>query len=279
MTTTKAAAHRSAFRAHHQRPEMVTSKLFGLLIDEWIELNSDPQAQQTISRLTKIEPTLSGHTRPCDIVDAIDEAPNPRKEEMFAALLRLFQSGHQLAGRILLQQMLPRIGKLTNAEPKTAWTWAEDRRHIAVAEFWGLAGTINLNRYQNHLIGNLNWQLTHILANGKTSRERSIDSIPCGSAEDICAATQLTTDATLPQAAGNSNHYTLEEILTWAVKRQTITTEDANLLTHIYIDGHDANQAATQFGISHALARKRCSRALKRIAADVQAQPAALAIA
>ena len=138
MTSTLNAP-RSAFRAHHARPAQVASPLFSQLIDEWIGLN---QTRSTISELDRwavLEPVLAGYSWPADIVDAIDAAENTVKDTMLLALLRLAQTGHQLAGRILLQQMLPSIGKLTKtspSQPNSDNRWAEDRRHIAVASLF-----------------------------------------------------------------------------------------------------------------------------------------------
>lgn len=124
----------------------VASQLFGQLIDERIGLNQTRSTAAELERWAGLEPILAGYTWPADIVDAIDAAQNTAKDAMLLALLRPAQSGHQLAGRVLLQQMLPSIGKLTTtspSQPTTDLRWAGDRHHIAVAEFWDLISTLN----------------------------------------------------------------------------------------------------------------------------------------
>jgi len=39
-----------------------------------------------------------------NLVDAIDAAPRLREDEMLLALIRLAQTGHQLAGRVVLRR-------------------------------------------------------------------------------------------------------------------------------------------------------------------------------
>lgn len=263
MTSTLNAP-RSAFRAHHARPAHVASPLFSQLIDEWIGLN---QTRSTISELDRwavLEPVLAGYSWPADIVDAIDAAENTVKDTMLLALLRLAQTGHQLAGRILLQQMLPSIGKLTKtspSQPSTDNRWAEDRRHIAVAEFWDLISNLNLDHHDHGIATTLHMRMVSRIF----GRRRPHHTFPVGDADDVW--TRAAAFGPLDHA--EPEHPTLAEVLQWGVRTQVITANDAALLTHIYIGEHTAVEAAASFGLSHAQTRQRCSRATRRLAAAV----------
>ncbi len=120
----------SAFRYHHQMPGKVSSPLFHQLISEWITLNSTTSASNTVTRWATSEPLLEGFHHPHEIVDAIDSAQADQKDAYFLALLRLTQQGQALAGRILLQLMLPKLGRiaLRMAARDADTLWGEDRR-------------------------------------------------------------------------------------------------------------------------------------------------------
>lgn len=271
MTNRTAAGHRpSAFREHHARTKPVASKLFQLLIDEWIDLNADPHTQQALGRLARLEPVLADKPRPCDVVDAIDAADDDAKAEMVTALLRLVQAGHQIAGRILLQQMLPLIGKFTRTPKSRARDaesnrWPEDRRHIAVAEFWDLINTIDLDR-STRPIGTLSWALYYRLNTRPYEGQPTV--FPVGDPQDLLRyATPISNaEQDSPHA---EDHFTLTQVLEWAVDGEIISSLDAQLLTHIYIDGHTALQAAERFQLGYDQTRTHCSRAKRRIAAAV----------
>lgn len=264
MTSTLRAP-RSAFRAHHARPAQVTSPLFSQLIDEWISLNQSRHAAGELERWARIEPVLAGYTWPADIVDAIDAAETTVKDVMLVALLRLAQSGHQLAGRILLQQMLPSIGKLTKTSPSQPTSdnrWAEDRRHIAVAEFWDLISTLNLDRHDHGIATTLHMRMVSRIFGRRSPHQ----TLPVGDADDV-----WTAAAPGPLDHPEPDSPTLTEVLQWGVRTQVITDNEAELLTHIYIGEHTAVEAAAWFGLSHAQTRQRCSRATRRLAVAVAA--------
>lgn len=270
---------RSAFRAHHQRPALISSQLFGQLIDEWIQLNDEPAAATAIRRWSRIEPDLAGHARPCDLVDAIDGADLAGKNDMLLALLRLVQTGHQLAGRILLQQMLPSIGRLTRTRSRNADLgrddyWAEDRRHIAVAEFWDLITHYPVRRPTANVPGNLHMEMVKRLFKHKPEPVTT----PAGDAVEVWTLSTFNSaddhhDSAIPDGLR------LADVLSWGRAHQVISDYEAELLTTVYVDDdptevrrNRAGQAAEQLGIKPALVRLHCHRAAQKLGAAVQAQ-------
>lgn len=259
----------SAFRAHHARPPLVTSTVFSNLIDEWITLNSETQTQTTIARWAASEPALAGLARPCDIVDAIDQANPAGKDPLLLALIRLTQDGHQLAGRILLQQWLPNIGKLTKTPPRratdsTETRWAEDRRHIAIAEFWDIITHYNTVR-TTKIATALHMTLVHKLF----SQRPAPITIAVGDGQDVwdTAPAPATITSDQPQSAA--------AVLAQAVQQEIIRPEDAKILTMVYLidqPGRDRTVlAATHYGITSQAVRIRCHRAITKLRASVGA--------
>lgn len=274
MSISAPARRPSAFRAHHHRPPLVTSHLFSSLIDEWIRLNNEQASSTAVARWARVEPVLAGHTWPCDIVDAIDAAPLEQKNQLMGALLRLVQKGHQLAGRILLQQMLPSIGKLTKTTPRNADDakdnrWAEDRRHIAIAEFWDLISHYPTHRQPTNLPGTLHMEMVHRLF----SRRPETPTVLAGDAEDVWnvagnPAAVHDEDSLVPDGLQ------LADLLTWAVDRQVISPYEADLLTTVYIDTSSPDTprvlnrtagAAARWNIKPALVRLHCHRAADKL--------------
>lgn len=274
-------APRSAFRAHYERPPVITSPLFGQLIDEWIVLNDEPSTATTIHRWARLEPALAGHTWPRDIVDTVDAAELDGKNAVMLALLRLVQAGHQLAGRILLQQMLPSIGRLTKTRPRNAGTakddyWAEDRRHIAVAEFWDLITHYPTQRRTSNVPGTLHMEMVQRLFRHKPEP----DMAAAGTADEVWRLATLEPvdeeeDTTVPEGLR------LVDVLSWGRERDIISAYEAELLSFVYIDDdtspdtyrrNRAGEAAERYGIKPALVRLHCHRATQKLGAAVQAQ-------
>ncbi len=149
----------SAFRYHDHYPPRVTSPLYRSLIQEWIQLNAVRSTQTTIRMWAPREPALAGYDRPGDLVDAVDDADDDGADLMLLALIRLAQDGQQLAGRILLQVLLPQLGGMTRRvrlklPPSVTFggggwriaAWYEEREHITVSEFWDLLTTYPVQR-------------------------------------------------------------------------------------------------------------------------------------
>lgn len=110
----------SAFRHHDHVPPQIASPYYARLVQEWIDLNAQPGTANTVHSWARAEPVLAGCARPGDVVDAIDAAPADGKDAILLALIRLTQGGEQLAGRIVLQAMLPKLGRLTNRTGPTS---------------------------------------------------------------------------------------------------------------------------------------------------------------
>jgi DNA-directed RNA polymerase specialized sigma24 family protein len=274
----------SAFRYHDEIPPRVTSPLYRQLIREWVQLNSLTSSTAAMRRWGRLEPSLAGHRRPADLVDAIDAAPRHREDEMLLALIRLAQTGHQLAGRVVLQAMMPKLGKITirtnGSSPSADNAWSEDRRHIAVAEFWDVLVSYPTGRRTTKIAANLALDTLHRLTAGTRCAQPDLPIDPSEFAlthtssespstyelDEATTAGELTTDADLIQ------------VITWGVTHQVITQDQGQLLAVVYLPtqaGSGSDAAAHQLGISPAAVRQRCSRARRQLITAVQDELAA----
>lgn len=260
----------SSFRHHDARPPLVASPLYRQLIDEWIELNRLRSSQLALRRWARTEPVLAGYERPADLVDAVDAASSEEQDRHLIALIRLAQADHQLAGRVLLQLMLPKLGRITNRTAGTTSdsTWAEDRRHIVVAEFWDVVVTYPAARRGRRVAANLSLETLRRVTDPRGHHaDQPVDPQLLGQ------PAQRGGEADLPLPGQLSTDSSLDEVVAWAVEEGVITRSDGLLLTRVYLPqpGPSATaEVAQELGCSAAALRQRCSRARRQLVAAVQ---------
>lgn len=271
----------SAFRYHDEIPPRINSPLYRQLIREWVQLNSLTSSISAMRRWGRLEPSLAGHRRPADLVDAIDAAPRLREDEMLLALIRLAQTGHQLAGRVVLQAMMPKLGKITirtnGSSPSADNAWSEDRRHIAVAEFWDVLVSYPTERRTTKIAANLALDTLHRLTAGTRCAQ---PDLPIDPDEFALAHTSidspLTYELDMAATAGElTTEADLVQVITWGVTHQAITQNEGQLLALVYLPTQarsGSDTAAHQLGITPAAVRQRCSRARRHLITAVQAE-------
>jgi len=258
----------TVFRQHDQAPTM--RGVFGDLCREWAELNARDLGT-TMRRWGRLQPTLAGHTRPADAIDAIDAGDNQTKDALLLALLTLFQDGHQLAGRVVLQAMLPRLTTLARSVRTTDSDWRihtsdqwVDRHHVVVAEFWTVMGDYPTSRRPRKVAANLSYETLRAIT------PHAVPELPIDSVEVEHLAEHE------PDAQAHDSD--LHTVVQWAVARQVITDDEGHLLRTVYSDqaGHwgayGYSTAARQLGVSEATTRKRCSRVVRRLTTAVRDQ-------
>lgn len=269
----------TTFRSHDQYPPSTnhrTVPLFGTLLEEWVRLNSSRVAASTVQRWAADHPVLAGANRPADIVDAVDAAPTERQDAILLALLRLTQAGEQLAGRILVQQMLPRLASLrwtikTPIATSADYRHCQDRVHIIVATFWEIVATYPVERRPTRVAANLALDtLGHVCR----IADRSPDLLPH---EPIDEGELLNRHAPQhPQLAAEQAEE-MPAILRWATDTGVLTTQAAHLLNDIYAQGEAPLDYSRRTGISHASVKQQCLRAKRRLRAalDHKGRPSA----
>lgn len=264
----------SAFRQHDQVPARIESALFRHLVVEWVSLNALPSSAAAVHKWGRLEPVLTGYRVPANLVDAVDAAPADGKDEILGALIRLFQAGHQLAGRVVLQSMLIKLGRITLRTRGTSSdnAWAEDRRHIAVAEFWDVLANYPLERRPRKIAANLALDTLHRIT-GETRGQQPARPVDPTEIPDEHSGRLMATAPADPSRIGLSVDDDLVQVVSWAVSRDVITREDAELLVQVYLPEPGTSgtaAAAARRGLTDAAIRQRCSRARKLLVAAVR---------
>lgn len=271
------------FRGHTSVPPGITSDLYRHLAHEWTDLHHTPSTTTTVRRWVRAEPVLAGALNPGEIVDRIDQSVPADKDLILLALLRLTQDGHQLAGRTVLQALLPRLSQIRASATYAGVEELEDLHHVTLAEFWDVMATYPADRRTSRVAANLTMDtLRRVrgvrqqapatpvlpqdeqapgedLSTADPARRRYLSHVRIEQAREMTTSDELTVDGDLVQ------------LLTWARTHQVITAREALMLSRVYL-GEGYSQTATEFDVSQATLRQRCARTVRKLKTAVQAE-------
>jgi hypothetical protein len=220
--------------------------LANLLNSEWIQLCTSPQAASEFASWRDAEPALSS----LDGLMELRDATRTDADGVLGALVRLAQSGSVLAGRAVVQLMLPKIVLMARSQRRSLITF-EDAASRFVAAMWEQILCFPIATRSSRIASNLALD--------------SLKEVTAGVARDNAA--QIGVDDEL--LARERVHHAevpagieLLEVLARATARGVITKADARLLAKVYIESdYRAGAAVAQeLRISRTDLRKRCSR-------------------
>jgi hypothetical protein len=246
--------------------------LFGRLNREWAGLVSLPSVSSTLRRWSRTEPELLGITSLSGLLDRVDASRGTAEDELLLALIRLTHSGQQLAGRVVLQAMLPKLVRLTAGfRGAGAGVSAEEQRHAAVAVFWEVLHAYPVERRRSSVAGNLALDTLHEL----TRHQRMPpDEIPIGPDELDHRLSAGARHQAWDHAHERAVRAELLEVIAWGQRVAAITPDEAALLLRVYLPGTLSCRradVAAELGLSEPALRQRCSRAGRRLAEAVRA--------
>lgn len=243
------------FRQHHDAPLNV-SAIYRPLLAEWVTLQRLPSTTIQLRRWARSHPILTGYTTPGDLIDAIDAAPQDVAEQHLVALVRIYQAGNQLAGRIVLQAMLPAINRIVANR-------SVDDQQSVLAEFWIVLSTINVTD-----------ATTRIAANLKLSTLRGITR-PARPDAEVLYADPLTWHAPDERdQVADIDTPDIADVIAWARHINAITNDEAAILTYAYAGPHTdyTRPLAAHLAITPEAAKKRCTRAREKLINAVRHQ-------
>lgn len=255
--------------------------VFGALYVEWRQLCSRPLLARTVRRWAETEPALQG----LDDLSFLGDPLRPMKDnvcdvdETLLALLRLSQQGEQLAGRAVLQALLPKLQRMVGRMRSGAEHNLEDRRQAAIAILWELIARYPIDRRPHQVAANLALDTLHELTAAQRQRYRELpaEDLMHGVYWDVWRSEHhrllWPTSGALaePGAAmsGPTSDDDLTQVIDWGVSAGAISSLDGDLLRRVYTPAGDrpgGADAAAELGLSWPAARQRCSRAGRRLA-------------
>lgn len=259
----------------------LSAGIFGQLIDEWARLCQLPSTARQLVRWSTTEDALAGFTSLQQLVTAIDEGSREEDDLWLGGLIRLAQSGQTMAGRTVLQAMLPKLTRFAHTtRPTSESTEPEDHRHVIVATFWTVLAGYPIHRRPSRVAAGLALDTLHALT--ADTRAAAVEFPVPVDALDHVAGDQAEDEGPGPEGGELSSDADLLEVIAWGIDSGVLSGEDAAVLTRVYLPEEKratSSTVAAELGLSASALRQRCSRARRRLIAAVQADALGLVAA
>lgn len=221
---------------------------------EWVALQTDAAAAGTCRRWASTVQVLAGCGTPADVLARVGAAP----DVVLGHLLAEAAAGDRLAGRVVLQALLPKVVRMASIDPRaevddyltTMWcviaAYPLARRPVSVAANLAL-DTLKAVHHERRPAADLVTAPHLVVVAADRGTVRLVGSSPPGPGPSVAHVLDRARGHRLLDAA---------------------TTE---LLRSVYADGLSGEAAARRHDLSPGAVRQRCSRALRALArhADV----------
>lgn len=194
------------------------------------------------------------------------------RDGVLVGLLERAQDGDRLAGRVVLQTMLPaavRIAHAITSRPDVLGD-QDEAFALVLAALWQVVATYPVASRRAKVPANLYLDTLALVRRGHTSSShRSALVFPEQSYADIrIAAEPGQLDAGWDDPAGPADAQ-LCTVLAWAVRSRVLHFDEARLLVRVYgLDGSPSDggpAVAVEYGISWPALRQRCHRLARRV--------------
>lgn len=256
----------------------MTSSLGSQLDQEWAQLAASAASVRMLRRWKITEPVLTAYSDLDQVRDAV--WANQDVNEIIAGLLRLFQAGRQLAGRVLLQICLPMLTRQSvtiGRRARTTEMWQQDRLQLVIAEFWSVLEEYPVGREHRRqaLLRNLRLETLHRVTSSYSTEVEPSEVLSLSDGmEEVLADGGAEFDEDVVSSTTVGAEDDLLRVLSWAIGRQVITGDEAQMLRWRYADSErlPAAEVAARLGVSRACVRKRCERLIPTLVAAVRAE-------
>jgi DNA-directed RNA polymerase specialized sigma24 family protein len=242
--------------------------LIDALNSAWDDLHRDrlltAQSRAELSRWSAVYPSLRGCLTPADVLSAIRADPDP----VLAALISIHQArgpsgranGDHLAGRIVLQTMMPKIVTMATGDQQHA---VEDY----IGHLWARIGSYPLARRPQRIAANL--ALDTLKAAMRDSSMVIITPVTTAELELVGLRRRLHSAVGPGETRDPADQVvdlTARRVLRTAQELGLIDDQTRRLLVSVYADGLSSADAAVRHGLTPTTVRFRCSRAIRRMA-------------
>lgn len=264
-------------------------RLMHSMREEWILTCRSPTSRHELSRWQHKYPALRCADSLPALLDHLDRAPRPEKDAILKALVMEFQDGRQLAGRTVLQAMLPKLHRLrwhgtTDSDP-------DEASAATVATFWQVLSSYPTRR-PGSVAGNLGLDTLRRLQARTAAGSAEVPYDPYDLAIVVRADLMRTHGSTTtaqhplvdPQTRGLDQHLSgppdlatsASDVIDWARTAGVISQDQALALRRTYVpeDGAATSSLAVgrELGVPPATIRQRISRACRSIRVALDAE-------
>lgn len=216
---------------------------------EWAALQQDPRATEACRCWSARVPALSGCISPGDVLDRVAGQP----DVVLGHLLAESAAGDPLAGRVVLQALLPKVVRMAAVDPA-----AEVDDYVTA--LWCEIAVYPLGRRPTSVAANL---ALDTLKAVRRERRPLLDVVASPHVVLLAADRRPgQVVGTSPWSVGPS----AAQVLALARQHRLVDPATGELLRSVYADGLSGASAARRHGLSPGAVRVRCSRALKVLA-------------
>lgn len=216
---------------------------------EWEALQEDERAAGACRRWSARAPVLTGCARPADVLDRVGAAP----DAVLGHLLAEAAAGDPLAGRVVLQALLPKVVRMAAVDPGAG---VDDY----LTAMWCEIAAYPLSRRPTSVAANL---ALDTLKAVRRERRPGFDVVTAPHVVLLAADRRPGQGVgRWPGPAGPSVAHVLEQ----ARQHRLVDGATRDLLHSVYAEGLSGESAARRHGLSPGAVRLRCSRAVKVLA-------------
>lgn len=203
----------------------------------------------------------------------IHNLPKAATDSALHELLTLEHSGHELAGRLVLQLMLPKVAHFTNR--CTGFTALRmpiaERQQASLEAMWEAIRTYPLRRAKS-VSGNLALNALALITKEYGTYLSDQPELSIGDEEVLqsLADREAVAESSEP-AWGDSSYDELVKLLSWAVESDALTRDEVSLLARFDLGEQDDRAAlATDLNVSPATLIKRVWRIRTKLVSAVR---------
>lgn len=215
---------------------------------EWAALQEDGPASAACRRWSVTSPALAGCATPADVLDQVSRAP----DDVLGHLLAEAAAGDGLAGRVVLQALLPKVVRMASVDPAAG---VDDY----VTAMWCEIATYPLARRPTAVAANL---ALDTLKAVRRERHPPVDVVTAPHLVLLVADRRPGRVVGTSESGGPSVGHVLER----AREHRLLDHRTSDLLISVYGEGLSGESAARRHGLSAGAVRLRCSRAVKVLA-------------
>ncbi|MGD7789261.1 RNA polymerase sigma factor [Propionibacteriaceae bacterium Y1700] len=222
---------------------------------EWIDLVQ--VSGDTVARWAETHPVFGV----CRTLDDVLEAIRSDADGCLYALLVEVRQGDQLAGRVVVQTMLP---KMISQARRDADAAVADY----VAQLWVRVRTYPLENRPTSIAANLALDTLKAIKAERALREQPWDD------DQPCGLGDLATSAAAREHLDHNawiGGLTAQRVICAAAELGLIDEQTHEVLRTVYADGLSGQEAADRLGTTVDLVRWRCSKAVRRLAQNAEA--------
>jgi len=255
--------------AAHWSPGSLPSRLN----DEWHRLCLAPDSTAVLDGWGRSHPGLAGCGSLPELLSRVCGGEGPSRDRVLLELLALSRQGDRLAGRVVLQAMLPKAVRLAMTVVRRPDVLGDQEEALAraVAALWQVIATYPLTARPGRVSANLALDTLAVVQRGHTGSSHFRPSFPEQPFADLTQLGEAGRCDTEPGELTGPVDAQLLVLLAWAVRTGVLEHHEALLLARIYLgpalDGQPADgpAVAAEFGISWPALRQRCHRLARRL--------------